>query len=380
MTKLFISYRREDTEGLTGRIYDRLAAHFGKEAVFMDIDTIPFGVDFVDHLSAAVSQCDILLAIIGEQWLDVCHKEGPHQGQRRLDDASDFVRIEIQAALERNIPVIPVLIGKTAMPGQEQLPTELKKLARRNAAEVRLGRDFHIHVDRLIQGIEYLLQSMQKAGDLEEAEEKQQERLLRQQQKEARQKGESDRRRREQEETERQRKEVERLQKEGEIKLVQFIREALDRTQGKPTKDDTAAANELCKQHRIDKERAKQIVEEVREQWTTTRQEAERILAQDKRWQEQKKQAERHGMNVIDLRGMKIPPAIIEKVPESVARENIIIPLAEENGILQIVISDPPDHDTMQKWQFILNQDIQFVLAPKEQIVEAINRHYFALQ
>lgn len=165
MTKLFISYRREDSEGLTGRIYDRLVAHFGKEEVFIDVDTIPFGVDFVDHLSAAVSQCDILLAMIGEQWLDVCHKEGPHQGQRRLDDTSDFVRIEIQAALERNIPVIPVLIGKTAMPGQEQLPNELKKLARRNAAEVRFGRDFHNHVDRLIQGIEHLLQTMQKAGD-----------------------------------------------------------------------------------------------------------------------------------------------------------------------------------------------------------------------
>ena len=71
MTKLFISYRREDTEALTGRIYDRLVTHFGKESVFIDIDTIPAGVDFVEHLAKAVSQCDILLAMIGEQWLDV---------------------------------------------------------------------------------------------------------------------------------------------------------------------------------------------------------------------------------------------------------------------------------------------------------------------
>jgi type IV pilus assembly protein PilB len=84
-------------------------------------------------------------------------------------------------------------------------------------------------------------------------------------------------------------------------------------------------------------------------------------------------------MNFIDLRGVNIPPAIIEKVPESIARENVIIPLTEENGILQIVISDPSDYETIMKLQFILKKEIQPVLAPKEQIVEAINRHYFAL-
>jgi type IV pilus assembly protein PilB len=85
-------------------------------------------------------------------------------------------------------------------------------------------------------------------------------------------------------------------------------------------------------------------------------------------------------MKSIDLRGVKIPPAIIEKVPESIARENVIIPLTEENGILQIVISDPSDYETITKLQFILKKDIQPVLASKEQIVEAINRHYFALE
>ena len=83
-------------------------------------------------------------------------------------------------------------------------------------------------------------------------------------------------------------------------------------------------------------------------------------------------------MNYIDLRDVRIPPAIIEKVSESIARENVIIPLAEENGILQIVMSDPSDYETAAKLQFILSLDIQPVLAPKEQIVEAINRHYGA--
>jgi type IV pilus assembly protein PilB len=83
-------------------------------------------------------------------------------------------------------------------------------------------------------------------------------------------------------------------------------------------------------------------------------------------------------MDSIDLRNVKIPPAIIEKVHESIARENVIIPLSEENGILQIVTCDPSDYDTMTKLQFILNKNIQPVLAPKEQIIEAINRHYGA--
>jgi formylglycine-generating enzyme required for sulfatase activity len=219
MPKLFISYRRDDTEWATGRIYERLKAHFGKDEVYFDIATIPAGVDFVEHLTQAVSQCDVLLAMIGDQWLDARSKDGSNQGQRRLENPDDFVRIEIEAALKQNIPVIPVLLGKTAMPGREQLPTELNKLSTRSAAIVSPGRDFDHHVDGLIGSIEYLLLPKRN------------------------------------------------LQKEGEAKLTLFVRETLDRTQGKPTKDDTAAANEMCKRHHIDKDRAKQIVEEVREQW-----------------------------------------------------------------------------------------------------------------
>ncbi|HKI18903.1 MAG TPA: toll/interleukin-1 receptor domain-containing protein, partial [Isosphaeraceae bacterium] len=76
MPKIFLSYRREDSEHVTGRIFDRLTDRFGREAVFMDIDTIPFGVDFRKHLDLAVGQCDILLAVIGESWVEARHKEG----------------------------------------------------------------------------------------------------------------------------------------------------------------------------------------------------------------------------------------------------------------------------------------------------------------
>jgi tetratricopeptide (TPR) repeat protein len=166
MPKIFISYRRSDSEHVTGRIYDRLEAHFGRDNVFLDIDTIPFGVDFRQHLDQAVGRCDVLLAVIGEQWLEVRQPEGPRQGQRRLDDPADFVRIEIQSALARGIPVIPILVGRAAMPDVQQLPDgPLRELAYRNAAEVRSGRDFRDHVDRLIRGIERLLRGEQEAAE-----------------------------------------------------------------------------------------------------------------------------------------------------------------------------------------------------------------------
>src|SRR5438034_8067765 len=86
--------------------------------------------------------------------------------------------------------------------------------------------------------------------------------------------------------------------------------------------------------------------------------------------------AEYHGLQFVDLAELTIPPSVIELVPEAVARENIVLPMAQENGSLKIIMSDPTDFDTMQKLQFILNKDIQPVLASREQIIEAINRHY----
>jgi hypothetical protein len=151
--KLFISYRREDSEHIAGRICDRMITQFGKDNIFFDIETIPLGVDFRVYLSESVSQCSILLAIIGESWLDIRHPDGNRKGERRLDDPADFVRIEIAAALVRNIPVIPVLVGRAEMPREAELPEPLKPLTYRNAAEVRSARDFSAHIDRLIRGI-----------------------------------------------------------------------------------------------------------------------------------------------------------------------------------------------------------------------------------
>lgn len=153
MTRIFLSYRRQDSAGVSGRIYDRLRAHFGVKCVFMDVDSIPYGLDFRTHVNVALDQCGVLLAVIGRNWAG----EVQTGARRRIDDPRDFVRIEIEAALERNLPVIPILIDRTKIPNESDLPPSLAQLSYRHAIEVDQGLDFHHHVDRLIKGIERLL-------------------------------------------------------------------------------------------------------------------------------------------------------------------------------------------------------------------------------
>jgi tetratricopeptide (TPR) repeat protein len=129
---IFISYRREESRWSAGRLYDRLTRHFDRKQVFMDIDGIALGVDFVKMIEKKVSECDVLIAVIGERWLTA--KDG--QGGRRLDNPEDFVRMEIAAALKRDIRVIPVLMDGVSMPASRDLPDDLKALARRNALAV----------------------------------------------------------------------------------------------------------------------------------------------------------------------------------------------------------------------------------------------------
>jgi formylglycine-generating enzyme required for sulfatase activity len=154
MSQLFISYRRDDSTDVTGRIYDRLVGRYGAANIFRDLDAIPLGTDFRKHLTQAVRRCAVLLAVIGRQWLDVTTAAG----KRRLDDERDFVRIEIEAALQRDIPVIPVLVQGAEMPPEEQLPPSLQELVFRQAAVVRRDPDFHRDVDRLIRELDRVIQ------------------------------------------------------------------------------------------------------------------------------------------------------------------------------------------------------------------------------
>lgn len=145
MAKVFISYRRKDSIGVAGRIFDRLRLQFGDGAVFMDIDSIPFGEDFRERINEAVGQCDVVLAIMGSRWI------GRTKSGRRIDEPNDLVRVELETALARKLPVIPILIDSTKMPRGSELPPSLSDLVFRNAMNVDQGRDFNIHVDRLIR-------------------------------------------------------------------------------------------------------------------------------------------------------------------------------------------------------------------------------------
>jgi hypothetical protein len=158
MTHIIISYRRADSDAISGRIRDRLANHFGDDSIFMDIDSIPFGVDFREHIQEALAQNDILIAIIGPKWL------GPGRGDRmRIMEETDPVRIEIETALKNRSAIIPVLVGDAGMPEPTELPDSLKDLAFRNAAQVEAGRDFNQHMERLIRSIEFILSARGKA-------------------------------------------------------------------------------------------------------------------------------------------------------------------------------------------------------------------------
>jgi serine/threonine protein kinase len=151
MSKIFISYRRDDSAHVTGFVYERLVAHFGKQAVCMDIDTIPLGINFKAYLDSVIARCEVVLVVIGRQWLHVTNQ----WGMRRLDDPMDFVRIEIESALLRNIPVIPLLVGST-MPALNELPETLAELAYRNGMKVRPAPDFERDLDRLVRSLDEL--------------------------------------------------------------------------------------------------------------------------------------------------------------------------------------------------------------------------------
>jgi hypothetical protein len=149
---VFISYRRQESSGMAGRLYDRLAARFGDDQVFMDVDTIGLGVDFAAVITHAVSTCQVLLAVIGPQWLTATDQDG----RRRLEDAEDIVRLEIAAALERDIRVIPILVEGAVLPRRQELPDNLATLARRNALILR-HESFPSDADRLQAEIEPIL-------------------------------------------------------------------------------------------------------------------------------------------------------------------------------------------------------------------------------
>lgn len=149
MSGVFISYRRDDTSYIAGRLHRELAARFGTDQIFRDIDTMGPGVDFGAMIQQEVGKCDALVAVIGKDWLA---SDDP-SGRRRIDDPSDWVQLEIAAALDRGVLVIPVLVEDARMPEAAELPATIRGLARRNAVELTDSR-WDYDVGRLMAALE----------------------------------------------------------------------------------------------------------------------------------------------------------------------------------------------------------------------------------
>jgi tetratricopeptide (TPR) repeat protein len=223
MPTIIVSYRREDSRHITGRIVDRLEQHYGKGQVFMDIDAIPYGTDFRQHLRNMLDRCDLLVAVVGPHWIGA-----DASGQPRISDPTDWVRIEIETALSKDIPVIPVLIDRAHMPNPRELPESLRDFAYRQGADLDTGRDFHPHMDRLIRAISesVVRREAETRHHTDEDESRRQHQAAEQKRKEdeerLRQEAEAKRReevRRQERAAEQKRKEVdERLRREAEAK------------------------------------------------------------------------------------------------------------------------------------------------------------------
>lgn len=218
MPKIFISYRREDSAYPAAVIRSRLVADFGQSEIFFDVDSIPPGHDFRVHIGQKVGACDYVIVVIGKAWLTACDEAG----ERRLDNPADFVRLEIEAALKRNIPVIPVLVDNAPMPKADQLPEHLSDLVYRHAHFVRPEPDLNHDLERLARRI-----SEQEAERKEriEAEKRLQE--------------------------ERRRQETQKAEEEG------LEREAAARTEKERLEEETRAA-----QAKIEEERERQEAEQ----------------------------------------------------------------------------------------------------------------------
>lgn len=156
MAKIFLSYRHEDSIDIAGRIYDWLALRMDSGDLFMDVDSIPAGVDFRTYIQGAIRQSRLMLVVIGQKWLPVTNSAG----LRRLDDPGDFVRIEVESAIQHNIPIIPLLVQNAPMPAAGQLPPSLAQISYLNAIAVRSGQDFTRDMERVGKGIESFVPSL----------------------------------------------------------------------------------------------------------------------------------------------------------------------------------------------------------------------------
>jgi hypothetical protein len=150
---IFLSYRRSDSADVVGRIYDKLTERFPRTEVFKDVDSIPLAVPFYEHIAQTLQETQCVLVVVGPNWASTVNQDG----KRRLEDPEDYVRLEVQTALQLGVPVIPILVSGATMPSAEELPKPLVQLRGRNGISVRSDPDFHRDMDRLLRRLSEFL-------------------------------------------------------------------------------------------------------------------------------------------------------------------------------------------------------------------------------
>ena len=156
--RIFINYRRDDSAGYANSIYQSLVARFGADQVFMDVDTIAPGKNFDQRIDQTLSTCDVVVAVIGREWLTASHGRGP-----RLESPDDYVRLELERAIDRNIPLVPTLVHGADLPNADQLPQPLRPLLKRQAIELR-NTSWKADVDRMTKAFEELARELRNSA------------------------------------------------------------------------------------------------------------------------------------------------------------------------------------------------------------------------
>ena len=159
---IFISYRRDDSIDIVGRIYDRLTDKYGNSRMFKDVDSIPIGADFREHIKTELENTSTVLVVIGKNWTGV--NGSGRDSIRRIDEENDYMRLEIATALNNNIPVIPIKLLGGEIPSENKLPNDIQNLAYRNGITVRPDPDFNNDINRLIAGLDKMLLTKPSSG------------------------------------------------------------------------------------------------------------------------------------------------------------------------------------------------------------------------
>jgi hypothetical protein len=283
-----VNYRRGDTSGYAGRLYDALAGRSPDWQVFMDIDAIEPGADFTEVIDRELDTCDIVIVMIGRQWLEITDAKG----RRRLDSPDDLVRLEIEAALQRNIRVIPALVQDAVMPGSEELPASLSALARRHALELsdeRWGYD----VDRLVHVLEQIVQreaEEREARDRAERERQAADRAERERlEHEAAERDEAERAERERLE----REAAEREAREREAREAEERRRAAQEAEERARAERDRLAAERTERERLEREEAEREARERAEREAREAADRKRAEQEAKRAAQEAKERER---------------------------------------------------------------------------------------